>query len=262
MLWDAGLFALAILVVGFSVIFPFAKLAIVGWIATRPAISPTDERWLRRVERLGKWSMLDVFLVSIILSLASQQFLVAAKSQPGLAFFIVAILLSMTASAWIASPSRAPETSHQSGHRGGGLVAIAGLALFAALLIPFLRIDAWLLAKREYSVLTLVPALWKQGAWLTSALVAALLVLAPVAAWAAQLAAWLRQRAGADFNPARRLAIHLKRWSMLEVFALALAVFTLESDQMMRTEIRWGALFLAATVAIQTIASLRAARSL
>ena len=266
MLWDEGLYALAILVVGFSVIFPFAKLATVAWIVYRPAVSDSQRLWLRRVERLGKWSMLDAFLVTIVLSLASRQFLVGAKSQPGLSLFILAIILSMSASTWIASrlPAHAPPGPAQTNSKySASLLALSGIALLAALLIPFLRIDDWLLANRDYSILSLVPALWRQGSWLASALVLAFLVLAPLAAWAAQLTAWLRRRSDpAKAEAARLKADHLQRWSMLDVFALALAVFTLESDQMMRTEIRWGALFLAATVALQSIASLRASRTL
>jgi len=38
---------------------------------------------------------------------------------------------------------------------------------------------------------------------------------------------------------------------MLDVFGLALAVFLVEGDQLMHTEVRWGALFLVALVALR-----------
>ena len=46
----------------------------------------------------------------------------------------------------------------------------------------------------------------------------------------------------------------LRRWSMLDVFGLALAIFLVEGDYLMRTEVRWGALFLVAVVVIKYVA--------
>jgi uncharacterized paraquat-inducible protein A len=39
-----------------------------------------------------------------------------------------------------------------------------------------------------------------------------------------------------------------RRWSMLDVFGLALAIFAVEGGTLMKTEVRWGALALAALV--------------
>jgi uncharacterized paraquat-inducible protein A len=43
----------------------------------------------------------------------------------------------------------------------------------------------------------------------------------------------------------------MRRWSMLDVFGLALAIFLVEGDYLMQTEVRWGALFLVALLALQ-----------
>jgi len=59
MMWNKGLYVLAALVIAFSVVFPFAKLATLIWVASATALGPA----LALVERLGKWSMIDVFLV-------------------------------------------------------------------------------------------------------------------------------------------------------------------------------------------------------
>ena len=97
LLWSNELYVLSLLVIGFSILFPFAKLGILSWVLGSKKDDALKRPWLERVERLGKWSMLDVFLVSIILSLASKQFLVAAKPQSGLTLFIAAVMLSMAA---------------------------------------------------------------------------------------------------------------------------------------------------------------------
>lgn len=65
MLWEANLYLLAVLVVGFSVLFPFLKLFIIGFATWTDDPSPPVRRWLRWVESPGKWSMLDAFLVCL-----------------------------------------------------------------------------------------------------------------------------------------------------------------------------------------------------
>lgn len=259
LLWSGGLYVLAALVVAFSIAFPFAKLAVLGWVA----LAPTREGWQPRlfhvVEKLGKWSMLDAFLVVIILALTSRQLFVGAEPAAGLALFIVAIMLTMVAGEVLArglaatAPAASPAAA-QAGHTGNGWwLALAGLALVATLTLPFLRIHDWRLVDRSYSIVSLVPILWIQGAWLASALTALFLVAAPLAVWVASAAAWWRRRA-ADRHAAPTALDWIalaQRWSMLDVFGLALAVFALESEGLMRTEVRWGALALIGLLGLQ-----------
>src|SRR4051812_8033280 len=53
MMWSTGLYVLAALVVAFSVVFPFAKLAILSWVASGATLDPRRQSWLSAVERLG-----------------------------------------------------------------------------------------------------------------------------------------------------------------------------------------------------------------
>ena len=69
LLWSGGLYVLAALVVAFSIVFPFAKLGVLGWVVLAPAREGLQARIFHWVERLGKWSMLDAFLVVIIIAL-------------------------------------------------------------------------------------------------------------------------------------------------------------------------------------------------
>ncbi len=250
LLWSGGLYVLSILVVGFSILFPFAKLGILFWVIGSKDMEDRQRFWLRQVEHLGKWSMLDVFLISIILSLASNQFLVGAKPQLGLNLFIVAIIVSMTAGEIISRQRMPhPNTERDSTPRRGGLILLlSGITLITALSFPFLRIEDWLLKNREYSIITLVPALWTQGAWLASVVTAAFLIIAPLLVWVANLAAW---RSPSHRPVPRQWTQLAQRWSMLDVFGLALLVFTIESDQLMKTEIHWGAPALATTLVLQ-----------
>jgi uncharacterized paraquat-inducible protein A len=114
-----------------------------------------------------------------------------------------------------------------------------------------LRINDWLLADRSYSILTLAPALWAQGAYFTVAITSLFLVIAPAAAWWVSFLWWRRQRRGGDVEASHGLMRLLRRWDMLDVFGLSLAIFLVEGDYLMSTEVRWGALFLVAMLALR-----------
>jgi len=259
MLWSSGLCVLAALVVGFSVVFPFAKLAVLAAVCLAGRIDARNATWLAWVERLGKWSMLDVFLVCIILTLTSGQVLVGAEPRSGIVVFVVAILLSLLAGQLLAAlekptPVTIADGSRADVWRGGVWLVLSGLALAGAVALPFLRISDWLLADRAYSIVQLVPTLWGEGAWTPAIVIGAFLLLAPFVSWLASWQWWWLRRAGKPADVAYRRMTIARRWSMLDVFGLALAIFLVEGEYLMKTEVRWGALFLVALVAVQVIA--------
>lgn len=255
MLWASGIYVLAVLVVVFSVLFPFAKLGVLAWVASSPTIVGRQRTALYWVERLGKWSMLDVFLVAIILALTSHQLFVGAEPLVGLTLFILAILLSMTAGEVLSSGLHHPIKAREVAKAGGSgwTLALAGAALGATILLPFLRIHDWRMLDHSYSIVLLVPVLWIEGARLAAALIAVFLVLAPIAVWGASAVAWWQYRRGRVGRAQVRWVPFAHRWSMLDVFGLALTVFALESESLMRTEVRWGVLALAGTLVLQRI---------
>jgi paraquat-inducible protein A len=253
MLWHGGLWVLAVLVFVFSVMFPFAKLAVLAAVAFAPRVTPRHQAWLANVERAGKWSMLDVFLVCLILTLTSGQMLVGAEPRAGIALFTTAILLSLTAGELLAAAiGRKTPAPHGAPAASTGVwLALAGAALAAAVSFPFLRISDWLLADRDYGILTLGATLLREGSWLTAVIAWAFLVVAPALHWAATLRWWLRARRGEDAAGWWARRKRCGRWSMLDVFGLALAIFLVEGDYLMRTEVRWGALLLVASLALR-----------
>jgi paraquat-inducible protein A len=96
-LWDDGDWFLAGVVFFFSFIFPIAKLALLTWIWLAPLAHIARERWLRWLEVLGKWSMLDVFVVAILIVATKLGPLALVKPKPGVYYFCAAILGSMIA---------------------------------------------------------------------------------------------------------------------------------------------------------------------
>ncbi|HEX3728901.1 MAG TPA: paraquat-inducible protein A [Opitutaceae bacterium] len=255
MLWTSHLQILAVLVVAFSIVFPFVKLGFLAWLCAVGTLDRRRMAWLALVDRLGKWSMLDVFIVCLILGLASGQLLVGAEPLVGLPVFAFAILLSM-ASGEILSASlphaASPRPVKDFAFGLGGLwLLLSGAALLGALRYPFLQISDWFVKDNAYSVTTLVPTLVRSNAAIPASVIGAFLVVFPVATWIASCIWWGLLRAGRPATGFYRLMMFGRRWSMLDVFGLALAVFAAEGDALMKTQVRTGALFLAAMVAIQ-----------
>ncbi len=266
MLWGAGLYVLAALVVGFSMVFPFAKLGVLAGICWAGRLDRRGRRLLGWVEKLGKWSMLDVLLVCIILALASGQLLVGAKPLIGIPVFVAAILLSMVAGELLSGGGACEPAGRVVSRtwmlRGGFWLALSGMALLAALAFPFLGIRDWMLADNRYSILTLITTLWEEQAYVPATINGLFLALAPVLAWVFSAVWWWRSWHGCRAEKAHAWWLRMRRWSMLDVFGLALAIFLVEGDYLMRTEVRWGALFLVALLALQWLADVTLERAL
>jgi paraquat-inducible protein A len=264
MLWTSHLQILAVLVVAFSGIFPFVKLGILGWFCAAGRIADPGRRVLTWVERLGKWSMLDVFLVCIILTLTSGQLLVGAKPLEGITIFVAAIVLSMIAGETLSSGLQhaAPKPSSPKQFRHSAwLLPLSGLVLVGALRYPFLQIHDWFVADKSYSIMGVVPALRQAGATLPGQVIGLFLIAIPVATWVLTCAWWWRVRKGERDRTVYQLMLLGRRWSMLDVFALALAIFAIEGGSLMKTEVRSGGLFLAGVVGAQLLIQAALARA-
>lgn len=264
LLWEAKLHAIAVLVLGFSIVFPFAKLFAQGWSwfgRTSSSLRRTTLSWL---ERLGKWSFLDIFVVCIILILTTDQFLVGATPKYGLYLFIAAIALNMTSAALIAvdlhDASGSGANRQVLARRPGWprwtippfLVATAGV-LTAALTVPYLEIDQFLLAGHAFSVTQSVRALWAESFHGTAVLVAVTLVAMPIVSVLLMAIVWFVPLTETGRWRCRRALELSWQWSMLDVFALGLIVFLLEGRDLIDTEIRPGfPWFLGAAVGLTT----------
>jgi paraquat-inducible protein A len=264
MLWTSHLQVLAVLVVAFSVIFPFIKLGVLSWFCAVGRLADRGRRVLALVELLGKWSMLDVFLVCIILTLTSGQLLVGAKPLEGITVFVAAIILSMIAGETLSSglPHAAPKPSSPKKFRHAAwLLPLAGLALAGALRYPFLQIHDWFVKDASYSIMEVIPALRESGATLPGQIVGIFLIGIPIATWVLTGAWWWRVRKGERDRTIYQLMLLGRRWSMLDVFGLALAIFACEGSYLMKTEVRSGALFLAGLVGVQLVVQAALARA-
>lgn len=261
LLWDSGMQALAVLVVAFSVCFPFAKLAVLAW-CTRRGPAGRRRAWLHAVERIGKWSMLDALLVAILLGLTRGQWLVGARPLPGIALFVGGILLSMLAGTLVGRAWRvAPAADVDTRIRPGGawawtLLVLSGLALGGAQFLPTLQIDSFWLRSHSFSLLDLAGALREAESWALWLLLAGGCFVLPWLGWLAQLRLLLLARNGGDAaRPAAAIRL-VAAWSMIDVFAFALGIFLLEGRQFVPTTLGPGAVLLAAALALHVAARL------
>ena len=94
-LWKSEHYILAGVIFFFSMIFPTAKLLGLMSIWFAPLTREIRNRYLNLLEILGRWSMLDVFVVSILIVLIKAADVADANASIGIYFFAGAVMLSM-----------------------------------------------------------------------------------------------------------------------------------------------------------------------
>jgi paraquat-inducible protein A len=89
----------AAIIVAFSVVIPMIKIGalLVCWVRLQQN-APVSSRLLRAVEHLGRWAMLDVLVVALVIVLLKTGSLTDATSAPAIYPFIAAIFLTAYAS--------------------------------------------------------------------------------------------------------------------------------------------------------------------
>lgn len=125
-LWHSGSWVLALVVLVASVVVPMLKLFSLTYLllsvqrqSTRaPQARTRLYRWL---ELIGRWSMLDVYVVAVLVALVQVQSLASIVPGPGVVAFGAVVVLSMLATMsfdprliWdAATPYRSKETVHE-----------------------------------------------------------------------------------------------------------------------------------------------------
>jgi paraquat-inducible protein A len=94
-LYNNGHPFLAVILFAFSVVFPNLKL--IGLLAVWfvPMGETRRNRFIRWVDVLGRWSMLDVFVVAVMIVLTQSRSFLDAEARAGLYVFSGAVVLSM-----------------------------------------------------------------------------------------------------------------------------------------------------------------------
>jgi paraquat-inducible protein A len=116
-LWEQGHWFIGMIVLIFSIVLPPLKL-IALWLLSEPAIiSRQHHRALlyHLVELLGRWGMLDVMLVAVLVAFVKLGDLITIQPGSGLLAFAVMVVLSL-----LASVIFNPTLLWDAGHKGKG----------------------------------------------------------------------------------------------------------------------------------------------
>ena len=100
----SGMWSLAILVFFASVLVPMMKLVIITYLVwtvkRRSRWRPRDRTLLYRVtESVGRWSMIDMFMTSILVALVKLGVVATIEAGPGATFFAAVVVVTMIAAA-------------------------------------------------------------------------------------------------------------------------------------------------------------------
>ena len=90
-----GQYFLFIIITGFSIIMPILKLAILFVILSPTVKSSKLKKYLHWMHLYGKWSMLDVFVVAILVVAVKLGVIASVEMRVGLYAFAAAVLLMM-----------------------------------------------------------------------------------------------------------------------------------------------------------------------
>lgn len=99
---DTGDLVLAIVIFTASVVVPVTKLLVLAYLLVsvqrRSRWRPRDRiRLFRLVELIGPWSMLDVFVVALMVALVQAGALAHIEAEPAALFFAAVVMLTMFA---------------------------------------------------------------------------------------------------------------------------------------------------------------------
>lgn len=93
--WEKRHYSLFAIVLCFTVIFPLAKIAAGLWLFYLASPGPSRLKgWVGLLSGLSKWSMLDVFIVAVLVLALEGSLITAASLGAGIALFAGSVVLS------------------------------------------------------------------------------------------------------------------------------------------------------------------------
>lgn len=95
-LWQQGQYLLFLLILGFSVLLPLAKLALLArLLSLSDRASARTRRILHLMHEYGRWAMLDVMVVAMLIVTVKLGVIVSVQVHYGLYLFAAGVLLTM-----------------------------------------------------------------------------------------------------------------------------------------------------------------------
>lgn len=225
---EGGNLLLALVIFTFSFVFPIVKLSALWLIWCKRMDSASRARALHRLKVLGKWSMLDVFVVAVLVGAVRFGFLASATPRYGLSLFAGAVLLSMVATflefrlCRLDAEELAVPRTRSLASLPVGILAL--LLLGAGLALPLMEVKTWVFWKRDYSVLSATAALAGEGKILVTVVVSLFVVAIPLATLGGEIALVVVGRFREEPPRWAGVLAALTKWAMIDVFALGLLI--------------------------------------
>lgn len=98
---ESGDWPIAAVIFVASIVVPISKIVALGWLCLaargRPGASLARTRAYRVTERVGRWSMIDVFVVAVLATLVQAGALMSIEPGPGAVAFAATVILTMIA---------------------------------------------------------------------------------------------------------------------------------------------------------------------
>jgi len=94
-LWDEKYYFLSLVILLFSIIFPFLKLVMLFFVWFKRMSDARRKNYLKWLATLGKWSMLDVFVVAMTIVIAKISRFASAEPRLGIYFFCFSIMVAI-----------------------------------------------------------------------------------------------------------------------------------------------------------------------
>ena len=266
LMWSYKLYIIAVLIIGFSIIFPFVKLSYLFLICFVVKEPKRRFRMISVIEALGKWSMLDIFIVCIILILTNDQYFVSSIPQIGVYYFLLAILISMISSIFVdilCEKTYLAEKANLEGllhfiakkftvfeKRVMIVVLCTAMVFFAfAIFDNYIEVSDFFLKSNAYSIVKTCIAL-QNISFILSLFMIFVLIIFPFIIFNNMFIFWTT-----SYHPTFHVKIikfnhRLSRFMMLDVFCLSLFLFLWEGDIIIQTKSRGGVSILVVYVLI------------
>ncbi len=255
----------------FSIVLPVLKLLYLLLISTLPAAElKRQNRRLRALEWLGKWSMHDVLVLSLTIFFIKAQGFYDAASLSGVYFFTAAVVLMILSYAWLRTEAyganaqavkiaREKEVTRPlSPFRNfvlSFLIIVATVFFALGIILPVIRFTTVYVWTNEHSIATIIWALFENDEYFLTVVLFLFSILFPFL----KLFYLLTLVTSPDIPPEfRKRSISTMEWlgrySMTDVMVLALMIFYVNSSGYTEASVLPGVYFFAASALITMLA--------
>ena len=256
LMWGYKIYVIAVLIVGFSIIFPFVKLIFLFLICFVFKNAKTRFRTITIIEALAKWSMLDVFVVCILLVMTNNQVFVSSEPEVGVYYFLLAIFISIICSILVdyLCVITYPVSSEKINDRRKFIsenFSVYEKALMIVLLLismvffvfaitdNYIEVSEFFLFDNSYSIIQTCVSL-KSLSPILSWFVGFVLVIFPSIIFNYTFIFWTTSYHPTFHIKITKLVNKLSKFMMLDVFCLALILFLMEGSIIIGSKSRAG----------------------